>query len=420
MAITPVVLTTGTNTNSSVFVTATYSPSPTRPMMGVVYLRGTTIAPTWEGNGATWVLVQTSTKASNRMSVFRTFTSAPISGASTINVPGAASTVAGTWHVIELTSGARSGTDGSGLIVQSVSSASTGSTKTLHLAPFAATNNLALGFFGVTDTGLTTAGGFAQVARTQFQHTTLLFTVAVLTESRVNDTSIEAVSNNAQWMGIGVEIAEQTGVVQELSGSLSVPVTATGDVQTQHNLGGTASVATTASGTIQLAGHFLSGTATVPITVSQNIVLEHLLQASASAAMQVLGDVSLQRENTFTRTAIDVDFKGQLHIKHRNRQRLRNFVNPSSPRFTQNLTVSTASTSINLLPLQNAAFAILIPASTNTHPYRLAPTTDAANTNGGLLLSGRTPSLVALAPDSTAMHVFTSATTAVPLRVRIL
>lgn len=418
MPITPTVLTAGKSTvNTSSFVTSTYTPVA-NALITLTMMSGTTHLPVVAANGATWESVAMATRGIRTVRLFSAYSTAPVSGAATVLFTGATNETFPfnyAWCITQWTSAA--------VVVQATGANIAATALSIGLASFSNTSNVALGAFLANNrTPVTTGGGFISLAKSTIDDPTSTSDYSFITEYSVNSTAVSArttVTTNAVnvMLGVAAELGPAAAPTQELSGSLSVPVTATGDVQTQHNLGGTASVVTTGTGTIKTAGQFLSGSISVPTTMTQNIGLEHKLQAAQLVASVVAqGDLRQVAEDVFTRTSVDFTFSGDINTRIGNRMRHRKLVNQSSPRFSKELTVTTQSTSIDLKPLANAMYSVLIPTATNSVPYRIASDTDA-----GVLLSGRSPSLISLTPGTTAMHLFTSVSSAsIPMRVKVL
>lgn len=215
MAVVTSNLTSGTETSSGPWSTASVSPTSNALVLLAVSIRNGASTnpgtPSVSGNSLTWVLINSivydSTSGSRRaVFLFRAMGASPSSGAITIT-PAETDTDAA-WVVDESTGVDTSGTNGSGAIVQSVTNkdeSGTVSSLTVTLAAFGSTNNATYGTFGIgANTGTFTAGsGFSITAQE-----TILNGVGIASEWKAtNDTSVDiSFSANEFFGGIAIEI----------------------------------------------------------------------------------------------------------------------------------------------------------------------------------------------------------------------
>lgn len=216
MAVAVINLTSGADETSGISATtASVAPSADKLQLLTVACRKDTaqpIDPTISGNGLTWELVNSiyyDTTSGSRKSlwVFRAMGATPSSGAITITF-GETWTHC-YWSLDEVSGIDKSGTNGSGAIVQSTTNkedAGDGGALTVTLAAFGSTNNATFGAFaGDSGTGTVTVGsGFTKLG-TQDNAT-----INLGTEWRVdNDTSVDAtfdVVAGVSTGGIAIEI----------------------------------------------------------------------------------------------------------------------------------------------------------------------------------------------------------------------
>lgn len=170
------------------------------------------------GGQSTWTQVRTALVGANeRMTIFRALSASP----------GAAAALTATWSssqgsfgaiwVIEYAGVLTTGTNGADAVVQSASNtSSSASGLTVTLASFAdATNNVAAGFFCNATTSAATAGsGFTLLGNSTGQ--SRRFSHEWKTGE---DTSVDITGGTGRWVGVGLELAADTGLTLAASGS---------------------------------------------------------------------------------------------------------------------------------------------------------------------------------------------------------
>ena len=158
-------LTSGSSqTDASSYATASVSPGANRLVLVFVvsFLSGAATLSTLSGASMTWVKVADRTFSSNnlRITVFRGLSTAPGSGALTIDFGGTSQSNCG-WAVVEFSGVDTGGDDGERAVVQSaVANAGSVNSLTVALAAFAdAVNNVAVGVHCKVNSGETLAVG---------------------------------------------------------------------------------------------------------------------------------------------------------------------------------------------------------------------------------------------------------------------
>lgn len=161
MAVTLTTLTHAVSlTDATAVASSTYTPSPNTLLLGVVrHRQGSTAirVPTMEGNGATWVQQLTLALQNHRVTLFRTMSSAPVSGAATFRIAGTTVQTNWQWEILEFAGVSTASTDGAGAIPQSGGSTfSSGGASTIAIsfAPFASSNNVSFSFAAISLTNL--------------------------------------------------------------------------------------------------------------------------------------------------------------------------------------------------------------------------------------------------------------------------
>lgn len=203
----------------STYATASVSPSANALILVAFQVRrnGTDLAsvPSWalSGNSLTWVEIDnitytTSGAVNQRIWLFRAMGSSPSSGAITISWAAGWSINNATWAVLECSGTDKSGTNGSGAVVQSNKSSCTSCTGlTLSLSAFGSTRNATLATFGVDNSTntITNEGGWTELAEQTANETTDSETIEV-EWINANDTSPSVTFATAYAGGVGIEI----------------------------------------------------------------------------------------------------------------------------------------------------------------------------------------------------------------------
>ena len=188
----------------------TASISPTANSLVLVATRsnvGTTPnIPTITGASMTWVEITNTLFSSDngQISLFRSLSSSPGSGALTIDFAGQSQDQIH-WQISEFANVDRSGTNGSGAIVQSTTTtASSVTTITATLSAFSSVNNATYGCIGANNTKVFTAGsGFTELGQNNDNSRSI-----EAEWKNSNDTSVDwTVGANADNFGaIAIEI----------------------------------------------------------------------------------------------------------------------------------------------------------------------------------------------------------------------
>src|SRR3990167_10083775 len=213
MAVTATHLTTAvSDTDATSYTTASISPAANNLVLVAVYSHDAsapTATPTLTGAGLTWVQVGTLTTTGDsqaRLTLFRTLSASPGSGALTIDFGGETQNRC-MWSISSFGNVDTSGANGAGAVVQSATNtASSVTTLTVTLSAFGNTNNATYGCLGQNaGTQAITAGtGFTELGEAnsgEFE--------AIETEWRVdNDTSVNWTTSENNLAGIAVEIRE--------------------------------------------------------------------------------------------------------------------------------------------------------------------------------------------------------------------
>lgn len=198
-------------TDASSYATASVSPAANRLVLIAVYSRvssGTPNTPSISGNGLTWENIATvvaGTLTNRKISLFRAMSASPSSGAITIDFAGQTQTECN-WSVCEFSGVDKSGSNGSGAIVQS-DAENQGSPITsfsLTMSAFGSQSNMAYGVVGHATNEATTPGsGFTtihDVSSTGNNQT-------ILTEYKLNEPTVSASwATGTTGAGIVVEI----------------------------------------------------------------------------------------------------------------------------------------------------------------------------------------------------------------------
>jgi len=232
MALTASNLTANGSAAASSFTTASITPSANGLVLALFQQRlasGATITiPTATGNNLTWVQIATieyddlnaPAGRTKRMTLFRAMGASPTTGAITFDLAGQSQSHAA-WSVDQWSGMDTSGTNGSGAIVQSVTSfndTGTSTSLTVTLAAFSSVNNGTYGAFANSvggAGGLTAGGSFTLLGDGQTAGGN------ALTEySLSNVTSVNATTAASEIGGIALEIkvaASSTQFVSNLS-----------------------------------------------------------------------------------------------------------------------------------------------------------------------------------------------------------
>lgn len=227
MAITSTTLTGGISTvDSTSVVTSTFTPSSNALVLAALLTRQNTSTipvPSISANGCTWVLLKSTVRgpsiggAASRLSLFRTMSGAPVSGAATWTVAGTTQQLRWLW-VFQSYDGVTLSTEGSDAVVQVQSTASTGSSAlSVSLNPLGATGNAVMGVFGAATTlALTTGAGMTAQFSTRgtVEPGSLLLEDAITSPTTVVTASAgTTIPANADFLGIAIEIKAFTTVV---------------------------------------------------------------------------------------------------------------------------------------------------------------------------------------------------------------
>lgn len=209
MAVAAAVAGTAFSSTSNV---ASYATASWTPVAGRLYLVAVSnsdandaIVPTLSGNGQTWTQVSTQqlTALTRRITVFRCLAASPSAGALTADFAGDAQSGC-MIHISEWSGIDTGGTNGSGAIVQAVAAQWASAAPLVTLAAFSSANNGTYGSFQTGNETVTLPGvGFTQLSiGTYATPTSNLYT-----EWRAdNDTSVDAVCQNNNGVGIAIEI----------------------------------------------------------------------------------------------------------------------------------------------------------------------------------------------------------------------
>ncbi len=216
--ITHTLLTSGANpVNLNTYTTASIAPGANKLIIVAVLNHRTpsAISPTLSGGGMTaWTLVasvdfDTIGGALRRLTVFRAMSPTPTSGPITVKFTNSVSNVE--WIVSQWDGVDISGTNGSGAIVQSGTTATNGSNGlAVALAPFSNPNDVAYGAFGVNKNVLAIAPG-AGYTKIDEQPSGENTPGDLLTEWAVNLTTVNATWTSLRGGAIGVEIKAAIG-----------------------------------------------------------------------------------------------------------------------------------------------------------------------------------------------------------------
>jgi len=163
-----VTLASATDANS--YATSSITPGANKLVLAwIVNTHGSAATlPTLTGNGLTWVQVDTQLFSANtaRLTLFRAMGAAPTAGAVTIDFGGVTQTGAG-WSISEIDNADRSGTNGSGAIVQVAKNTATAANAlTVTAAAFDYEENWTIAGTGITTNPVLTIGaGFTELAK---------------------------------------------------------------------------------------------------------------------------------------------------------------------------------------------------------------------------------------------------------------
>jgi len=219
MALSVNALTSGVDSdNNSSSTTASISPASNALVICDVLNFNSDISappatPTVSGNGLTWQQEATVTYLDLgsggifRITRFRAMGVSPSSGTVSISCGVAQANI--THSIYEISGTDKSGTNGSGAVIQSVTNSTELATSlTATLAAFGSSNNMAIGVFGYGGeaTDFTVGSGFTQIHET---------TGGVLfSEYKLNDTTVDATNTDSQAMGaIASEIKEAANFI---------------------------------------------------------------------------------------------------------------------------------------------------------------------------------------------------------------
>ena len=217
MAITVANLTSdGSTTDGTSFSTASVTPGSNRlVLLTVDYTPASgTAAPTVTGNGLTWVEIAGGeyggAGAGRIVRMFRAMGASPSAGAVTMDF-GAVSQGSLNWSVDEANGVDTSGTNGSGAVVQSVTSlpSTNGLSLSLTLAALGSANNVAFGGFSHAAAETSTVGsGFTALANRSIGTPAL----SLLTEYQLNVTAVDASWATSTTRGaVAIEIKASAG-----------------------------------------------------------------------------------------------------------------------------------------------------------------------------------------------------------------
>lgn len=163
MAITATNLTSGADAvDRSSYTTASISPSSNKLVLLAVASSATPNS--ISGNGITWTSVTSVTQSFWTINLYRGMVSSPSSGTITIGFSGSVNQCA--WSVDEFTNIDKTGTHGSGAIVQTSTAADGGTDSgiTATLSAFSNTNNATYGaVFSVVPVTISVGSGFTQL-----------------------------------------------------------------------------------------------------------------------------------------------------------------------------------------------------------------------------------------------------------------
>jgi hypothetical protein len=212
MAVQAAQITSGSGTSASSFTTASVAPVARRLyLLAVSNRKGSTptpTVPTVSGAGMTWTQIATSShSADHRLTLFRSLSASPGSGALTISYSGDTQDDSG-WHLAEFSTVKTTGANGADAVVQSATNGSGSDTSpfTVTLSAFASVSNATYGTgyeFGTAD--LVIGSGFTQLAKNTPTGT------LVSMWKNTNDTSVDwTFTGNPHTEGIAVEIAAGT------------------------------------------------------------------------------------------------------------------------------------------------------------------------------------------------------------------
>lgn len=367
----------GSSVDSTKFVTSTHTPTANRTLFfGIGHRVGSSnlnSLPSVEGNGCTWVLHSTISRQTGaaeaiHLTVYRAQPSAPVTGNTTIFFTESSVKVATLlYSLIEVTGAGTSSTDGAGAVVQATANSTQSTRITVSLAPFAATSNVALGFtLGKDATPYSTGAGYTVLSSRGLAGGENL---GLLVEHTTNSTAVvssHAGSNNV--VAVALEIREQGAISSSANFTLNVDM----------------------AGSATFAG------------------LHALFEMVLGMEYQVLR--GLKTGEGITSGVLRLEAGDLFSIASK-------LYNSTSPNVAFYQTVDTVRTEIPLTRYRNTRYMVLVPASTNTVPLRLA-----GNVSGtpGFALSSRGFSVFTLPENSTgnpAIYTTSSGSTA---QVRVL
>ncbi len=207
--------TNGNNADATSYATASVSPTASRLILAWFASSHATVAPnipTATGNGLTWVVVATRVQGTRRMTLFRSMSLGPTSGAITFDLAGQTADGA-QWSVAEFSGINTTGSNGSGAITHKAVNSTSGATSLMAtLSTFADTDDATAGafFHAVNETtnvgsGFTSIGSIAQATPGASLRSEFLAS---------NDTTVDASwTTSSAAIGIAVGIREASSVV---------------------------------------------------------------------------------------------------------------------------------------------------------------------------------------------------------------
>ncbi|HEX9060863.1 MAG TPA: hypothetical protein VF941_11845 [Clostridia bacterium] len=171
-----------------------------------LFSTGTPNTPTVTGTSMTWVQVNTEFDGSHlRVTVFRSLSAAPGSGALTIDFSAQAQHDVNI-SIDQFTGVNTTGTNGSGAVVQSVIGTGTSTTPSVTLSAFASVSNYAYGTMGVEAGGVTVTKGASFTELTNLANGS----TGSETEYAKNQTTVNWSMTSNTYAAVALEIAAQT------------------------------------------------------------------------------------------------------------------------------------------------------------------------------------------------------------------
>jgi hypothetical protein len=201
----------GTSSNVSTYTSRNCSPLPNRLLIACVRNRKTNSTdpevPTLTGCGVTWDQVTTVIAGSgatrSRLTVFRAYSSAAISGFLTATFGGVAQNSVNVMVVDCSQSDDTGGSNGSNALVQAVTNSGNGTTASVTLGAFGDSDNAAVSFSVKNSSGAVTPG----TGWTELSEQTFATTVLHAQWRKDNDTSADCSwTGAADWASVAIEI----------------------------------------------------------------------------------------------------------------------------------------------------------------------------------------------------------------------